>query len=78
MQNVEHVLGKYIISDKPMTEEQWAKERATVIDEKAVEEPRFGDGREERHLAVAAPMLPKASESTQKPSNTKGKRTNGT
>jgi hypothetical protein len=32
VQNVEHVLGKYIISDKPMTEEQWARERATVID----------------------------------------------
>jgi hypothetical protein len=31
-QRLEHVLGKYIISDKPMTEEQWARERATVID----------------------------------------------
>jgi hypothetical protein len=31
-QQLEHVLGKYIISDKPMTEEQWAKERATMID----------------------------------------------
>jgi hypothetical protein len=26
------VLGKYLISDKPMTEEEWARERATVID----------------------------------------------
>jgi hypothetical protein len=26
------VLGKYIISDQPMTEEEWARERATVID----------------------------------------------
>jgi hypothetical protein len=26
------VLGKYMISDRPITEEQWAKERATVID----------------------------------------------
>jgi hypothetical protein len=26
------VLGKYMISDKPMTEEEWARERATVID----------------------------------------------
>jgi hypothetical protein len=25
-------LDKYIISDKPMTEEQWTKERATLID----------------------------------------------
>jgi hypothetical protein len=29
---VEHVTGKYVISDKPMTEEQWIRERATVID----------------------------------------------
>jgi hypothetical protein len=33
VQNVEHVLGNYIISDKPMTAEQWAAERATVINE---------------------------------------------
>jgi hypothetical protein len=39
VQNVEHVLGKYIISDKPMSEEEWARERATVIEEKVVEEP---------------------------------------
>ena len=25
VQNVDHVLGKYIISDRPMTEEQWAR-----------------------------------------------------
>jgi hypothetical protein len=31
VQNVEHVLGKYIISDKPMTEEEWIRERATDI-----------------------------------------------
>jgi hypothetical protein len=31
-QQLEHVLGKYIISDKPMTEAEWARERATVID----------------------------------------------
>jgi hypothetical protein len=42
------VLGKYIISDQPMTEEQCARERATVIDA----EPAFGDGREENHLAA--------------------------
>jgi hypothetical protein len=29
---VEHTFGKYIMSDKPMTEEQWALERADVID----------------------------------------------
>jgi hypothetical protein len=39
VQNVEHVMGKYIISDKPMSEEEWARERATVIDETATELP---------------------------------------
>jgi hypothetical protein len=34
-QQMEHVLGKYIISDKPMSEEEWARERATVIDDAA-------------------------------------------
>jgi hypothetical protein len=29
-QQLEHVLGKYIISDTPMTPEQWARERAYV------------------------------------------------
>jgi hypothetical protein len=29
---VDHTLGKYIISDKPMTEEEWIRERATMID----------------------------------------------
>ena len=29
---LEHVLGKYIISDRPMTEDEWIRERATVID----------------------------------------------
>ena len=31
-QQLEHVLGKYVISDKPMTQEEWARERATMID----------------------------------------------
>jgi hypothetical protein len=35
VQNVDHVLSKYIISDRPMTEEQWAAERATIIDERS-------------------------------------------
>jgi hypothetical protein len=29
---IDHNLGKYIISDRPMTEEQWTRERATLID----------------------------------------------
>jgi hypothetical protein len=38
VQNVDHVLGKYIIADRPMTVEEWAKERATIIDETPIEE----------------------------------------
>jgi hypothetical protein len=29
---LEHVTGKYVISDKPMTEEQWIKERAIDLE----------------------------------------------
>jgi hypothetical protein len=39
VQNVEHVMGKYIISDRPMTEAEWAAERATVIDDVVEELP---------------------------------------
>ena len=39
VQNVEHVLGKYIISDRPMTEQEWAAERATVINDVVEELP---------------------------------------
>lgn len=28
------MLDKYMISDRPMTEEEWAKERATMINSK--------------------------------------------
>jgi hypothetical protein len=38
-QHLEHVLGKYMISDKPMSEEEWARERADVLDV----EPALGD-----------------------------------
>jgi hypothetical protein len=54
-----------------MTEEQWAKERATVIDE-APYEPRFGDGREELHprdttgREVVAPVLSRSNEQSKK------------
>jgi hypothetical protein len=54
-QQLEHLLGKYIISDKPMTEEEWARERADVLDA----EPQFGDGREENHKAHADKLLVK-------------------
>ena len=52
VQNVDHVLGKYIISDRPMTQEEWARERATVINE-VIDE-------------TASPLLPQISEHTQK------------
>jgi hypothetical protein len=33
VQQLEHALGKYVISDRPMTEEEWIRERgAQVID----------------------------------------------
>jgi hypothetical protein len=49
-QQLEHVMGKYIISDQPMSPEDWARERADVID---AEPGDFGDGREENHLPSA-------------------------
>jgi SAM-dependent methyltransferase len=61
-QQLEHVLGKYIISDKPMTEEEWARERADVIDA----EPQFGEGREELHRDAASHGLPKTAPTPQK------------
>jgi hypothetical protein len=39
VKNVDHVLGKYIIADRLMTEEEWARERATIIDETPIECP---------------------------------------
>jgi hypothetical protein len=85
-QQLEHVLGKYIISDQPMSEEDWARERADVIDEqtnkddlpRVVTEPaRFGDGREERHLESAkklgvAPPLLRHEAISKKPNKTNG------
>jgi hypothetical protein len=51
-QQIEHSLGKYIVSDKPTSEEEWARERADVLDA----EPQFGDGREENHKAHAGKL----------------------
>ena len=39
VQNVDHAIGKYIISDRPMTEEEWAAERATIINDVVEELP---------------------------------------
>jgi hypothetical protein len=30
-QQLEHVMGKYVISDKPMTEEEWAREPSRSV-----------------------------------------------
>jgi hypothetical protein len=54
-QQLEHVLGKYIISDKPMSEEQWARERADVIDVEPEKNNLTAD-REARH--GSSPTLP--------------------
>jgi hypothetical protein len=56
-QQLEHVLGKYIISDRPMSEEEWARERADVLDI----EPALGDGREELHRDAASRALPRTT-----------------
>jgi hypothetical protein len=37
-------MGKYIISDRPMTIEQWAAERATVVNEVIDEQPALPVG----------------------------------
>jgi hypothetical protein len=58
VQSVTHVLGKYIISDQPMSPEDWARERADVID---AEPAVFGDGREENHLVSAKRLIVEAS-----------------
>jgi hypothetical protein len=76
-QQIDHVLGKYLISDRPMTPEEWARERADVLDEsRMIEEPsptaspsagdladpsRFGDGREENHLLAGKALLTESS-----------------
>jgi hypothetical protein len=46
-------LGKYIISDRPMSEEEWAHERADVLDA----EPASGDGPEENYRSYAEKLL---------------------
>jgi hypothetical protein len=36
VRNVDAAIGHYIISDRPMTEEEWIAERTKVIESKAV------------------------------------------
>jgi hypothetical protein len=63
-QQMEHVLGKYIISDKPMSEEERARERADVLDLPGAPynetQAGFGDGREEASLACRFTSGPEA------------------
>jgi hypothetical protein len=79
-ENIEHHLGKYIISDRPMSEEEWARERADVIDIEpagAIEEQAaFGDGREENHLAAGKALLSPASPALPKKSSYTGRENN--
>jgi hypothetical protein len=56
-QQIDHVLGKYLISDRPMTPEEWARERADVLDMPADNQAAFGDGREENHLSYGKALL---------------------
>ena len=51
---LEHVAGKYMISDKPMTEEEWIRERATVIDGEATS---FIGSRATRYLFWTKPTI---------------------
>jgi hypothetical protein len=55
---LEHVLGKYIISDQPMTPEQWARERADVIDTKT--EENLLPSKQE-NTDASSPVLPQIS-----------------
>ena len=36
---MEHVLGRYIISDRPMTEEEWIRERGAMVIDATPEPP---------------------------------------
>jgi hypothetical protein len=53
-QQLEHVLGKYTISDAPMSEEQWARERADVIDA----EPSPGLPKSPDEVSQVVPKIP--------------------
>ena len=53
VQHQDLAIGTYIISDRPMSEEQWIAERTKLIDAKA----------------DASPVLPTTEAETEKPSN---------
>ena len=39
VQQLEHALGKYVISDRPMTEEEWIMERSAQVIDVTPEKP---------------------------------------
>ena len=64
VQNVEHAIGKYIISDHSLTEEEWARERATVIDETPLEEllpPKLGEDDWHKRTGLDSSTLARSS-----------------
>ena len=58
VQNITADVGHYIISDRPMTEEQWIAERTKMIESRAINQ--------------ASTAVTTATETTEKPSNTRG------
>jgi hypothetical protein len=63
-QQLEHVMGKYIISDKPMTEEQWARERADVIDAQPTQRADVIDAKPALPKGNVKRSFPKASQNS--------------
>jgi hypothetical protein len=67
-QQLEHVLGKYIISDKPMSEEEWAREHADMLDSASVEQAvEYGSSR--RVLATGVRRTTRPTQTSSWPTN---------
>ena len=56
-QQLEHVLGKYVISDQPMTEGEWAKERANALPAGIFVSPFGCSVATGRHRSLSLPVL---------------------
>ena len=50
---VDQTLGKYILSEHPMSQEEWVKERATMVDVTPNNEEQINGGQEHLRLAAA-------------------------
>jgi hypothetical protein len=57
VQNVEHVLGKYLISDHPLTEEEWARDAVLSLDENHPALNCAQQRRKKTHRRFRMPML---------------------